>query len=148
MITLPSQSAREVILRYSVYFPASFDWVKGGKLPGLFGGTAGTYGCSGGNQDARDICWSARLMWRAGGKGEVYTYLPQTAVNDAACIASGAGAYCKDAAYGLSFGRGNFNWNAGGWNTIEERVRLNTPGQADGASRDACMLLPFCRSPH
>jgi len=71
-------------------------------------------------------------MWRAGGKGEVYTYLPQTAANDAACSASGAGAYCKDAAYGLSFGRGNFYWNAGGWNTIEERVRLNTPGQADG----------------
>lgn len=32
--------ARNVTLEYQVYFPADFDFVKGGKLPGLYGGGA------------------------------------------------------------------------------------------------------------
>ena len=59
--------ARNVTLEYSVFFPADFDWVKGGKLPGLFGGHTG---CSGG-ASARD-CFSTRLMWRPQGVGELY----------------------------------------------------------------------------
>lgn len=59
--------ARNVTLAYSVFFPADFDWVKGGKLPGLFGGHTG---CSGG-ASARD-CFSTRLMWRPQGVGELY----------------------------------------------------------------------------
>lgn len=107
------------------------------------------------------MCWSARLMWRADGAGEVYvrsfvafcnpfdqrdtaltqfqhslpqTYFPLTDANTAACEASGNGAYCDDATYGLSFGRKNFYWNSGSWNTVQERVKLNTPGKLDGAS--------------
>ena len=64
---LDLMAAHNVTLDYSVFFPADFDWVKGGKLPGLYGGHKG---CSGGN-DAK-TCWSTRLMWREGGKGEVY----------------------------------------------------------------------------
>lgn len=59
--------ARNVTLEYSVFFPADFNWVKGGKLPGLFGGHMG---CSGG-ASARD-CFSTRLMWRPQGVGELY----------------------------------------------------------------------------
>jgi hypothetical protein len=39
-------TARNVSLQYSVYFPSDFDFVKGGKLPGMYGGHKG---CSGGN---------------------------------------------------------------------------------------------------
>jgi len=39
-------TARNVSMEYSVYFPSDFDFVKGGKLPGLYGGHKG---CSGGN---------------------------------------------------------------------------------------------------
>jgi len=39
-------TARNVTLQYSVYFPSDFDFVKGGKLPGMYGGHKG---CSGGN---------------------------------------------------------------------------------------------------
>ena len=42
---------------YKVFFPAGFDFVKGGKLPGLF---AGRPGCSGGA--ARKDCFSTRFM--------------------------------------------------------------------------------------
>lgn len=61
------------------------------------------------------------------------TYFPLTDANTAACEASGNGAYCDDATYGLSFGRKNFYWNSGSWNTVQERVKLNTPGKQDGA---------------
>jgi len=60
-------NARNVTLAYSVFFPVDFDWVKGGKLPGLYGGHIG---CSGGDK-ALD-CFSTRLMWRQNGAGEVY----------------------------------------------------------------------------
>ena len=32
------RGANNVTLEYSVYFPSDFDFVKGGKLPGLYGG--------------------------------------------------------------------------------------------------------------
>ena len=64
---LDLQHARSATFAYSVFFPSDFDWVKGGKLPGLYGGRTG---CSGG--DAADDCFSTRLMWRRGGAGELY----------------------------------------------------------------------------
>ena len=59
--------------RFSVQlmFGSEFDFVKGGKLPGLYGG--GT-SCSGGAESER--CFSTRFMWRRDGDGEVYGYLP------------------------------------------------------------------------
>jgi hypothetical protein len=97
-------------LRYDVRFPVGFDFVKGGKLPGLFGGRVnngrhipdGTNGLS------------TRYMWRAGGDGEVYAYLPTS----------------KE--HGTSLGRGNWRFTPGTWHRIEQRVELNHPGRADG----------------
>ena len=64
---LDLRHARSVTFAYSVFFPSDFEWVKGGKLPGLYGGRTG---CSGG--DAADDCFSTRMMWRKGGAGELY----------------------------------------------------------------------------
>lgn len=71
-------SATEVTLSYSVYFSDGFDFVKGGKLPGLYGGASEdeAKSCSGGRQDNRGRCFSARLMWRKDGMGEFYNYFP------------------------------------------------------------------------
>ncbi len=66
------RNARSVTFAYSVFFPSDFDWVKGGKLPGLYGGRTG---CSGG--DAADDCFSTRLMWRTRGAGELYLVRPR-----------------------------------------------------------------------
>ena len=68
---LDLRHARSVTFAYSVFFPSDFEWVKGGKLPGLYGGRTG---CSGG--DAADDCFSTRMMWRKGGAGELYLVRP------------------------------------------------------------------------
>ena len=68
---LDISKANNVTLEYKVFFPSDFDWVKGGKLPGLYGGHTR---CSGGNP-ALD-CFSTRMMWRAGGAGELYLVKP------------------------------------------------------------------------
>jgi hypothetical protein len=64
---LDLSSAQNVSMSYSVFFPADFDWVLAGKLPGIYGGHET---CSGGD-DALS-CFSTRLMWREGGMGELY----------------------------------------------------------------------------
>lgn len=58
-------------LRYTVLFSKDFDWVKGGKLPGLCGGPDNV---SGGRPANGTNGFSARLMWRADGRGEAYVY--------------------------------------------------------------------------
>lgn len=58
-------------LRYTVRFSKDFDWVKGGKLPGLCGGPDNV---SGGRPANGTNGFSARLMWRAEGRGEAYVY--------------------------------------------------------------------------
>lgn len=64
---LDLSSAKNISMEYSVFFPADFNFVQGGKLPGIYGGHDG---CSGGD-DALE-CFSTRLMWRAKGLGELY----------------------------------------------------------------------------
>jgi len=58
-------------LSYTVRFGKGFDWVKGGKLPGLCGGPANV---SGGRPADGTNGFSARLMWRKQGRGEAYLY--------------------------------------------------------------------------
>lgn len=56
---------------YTVRFGGRFDWVKGGKLPGLCGGPGNV---SGGRPADGTNGFSARLMWRKEGRGEAYLY--------------------------------------------------------------------------
>ncbi len=103
----------EAYLRYFVRFEKGFDFVKGGKLPGLYGGrvTSGRKIPDGTNG------FSTRYMWRAGGAGEVYAYLPTSV------------------AHGTSLGRGSWVWPTDVWTEVQQQVTLNHPGQADGAVR-------------
>ncbi|KAJ3821635.1 hypothetical protein F5880DRAFT_1580610 [Lentinula raphanica] len=123
-VPLDITQARNVTLEYSVFFPEEFDWVLGGKLPGLYGGHQG---CSGG--DAALDCFSTRLMWRSDGKGELYLYAPKDKQTESLC--NNSQSVC-DAAYGLSIGRGSFVFAPGNWTTVRQTVTLNTPGQQDG----------------
>lgn len=99
-------------LRYYVRFGEQFDFVKGGKLPGLFGGTQ----ASGGKKPDGTNGLSTRYMWRRQGDGELYAYL-----------------FGHDDPYGVSIGRGKWRFQPGKWHCLEQRVQLNTPGKADGA---------------
>ena len=67
--TTDGSSFNTMMVTYEVAFDAGFDWVKGGKLPGLRGGLNSS-GCSGGNKSNGLDCFSSRIMWRADGLGE------------------------------------------------------------------------------
>jgi hypothetical protein len=104
--------ATDASLSYDVRFPEGFDWVKGGKLPGLYGGVE-PY--SGGGHNPHG--WSARLMWREDGVAEIYTYIADTR------------------GYGEDLGRAgaSAHFHADGkWHHVQLNVHLNTPGHADG----------------
>ncbi|KAG8932755.1 hypothetical protein FRC01_012517 [Tulasnella sp. 417] len=133
---LDLDKAREISFGYSVKFSSGYDWNKGGKLPGVYGGededTAAT--CSGGRHDSG--CFSCRFMFRASGAGELYLYLPPDLNRDNLCGDDGYGE-CRDASdngktYGASIGTGLFKFKAGGWTALRQVVHLNTPGKRDG----------------
>lgn len=97
-------------LSYHVYFSKDFEFVKGGKLPGLFGGK----GNSGGDIPNGTDGFSTRLMWRRKGSGEVYAYLPTSRK------------------HGTSIGRGQWQFRPGTWHHIEQQVDLNQASRKDG----------------
>ena len=110
LFTSPRNQLR---LSYHVKFAEEFDFVKGGKLPGLFGGT----GASGGSTPDGADGFSVRLMWRRDGQGEVYAYLPTSE------------------SYGTSIERGAWQFQPGVWYKLEQEIVLNTPEEADGEIR-------------
>ncbi|KAJ7220524.1 hypothetical protein GGX14DRAFT_354603 [Mycena pura] len=132
---LDMTTAKELTFGYSVFFEKGFQFNKGGKLPGIYGGDDAetAISCSGGRRATN--CYSARLMWRTDGAGELYTYLPDSAVkgfaaNKAVCDIPPL-SECNPT-YGASVGRGSFKFPTGEWITVAQRVRLNDVGQANG----------------
>jgi len=126
------ESATEALFSYRVMFEEGWEWMKGGKLPGLFGGVGDlSYRCSGGRQDERCQCFSLRLMWRTAGKGEIYAYIPLNDTNRDRLLEVPPESH-ENSEYGFSVGRGAFKFPKGAWTAIAERVKLNTVGQADG----------------
>jgi len=117
---------QSMLLSYEVAFDFGFDWVKGGKLPGLRGGPDPN-NCSGGNQATGTNCFSSRVMWRTNGAGEgesvlylgvgvlvltwrcakVYAYVPR---DNNICKATGI--QCNDE-FGISINRGSFTFSSG-----------------------------------
>ncbi|KAI0305605.1 hypothetical protein B0F90DRAFT_1808822 [Multifurca ochricompacta] len=115
-----SSPFQSMMVSYEVAFDTGFDWVKGGKLPGLRGGPDPN-NCSGGNQANGTNCFSSRLMWRKNGAGEVYSYVPRP--NN---ICGESGVQCNDQ-FGISLSRGSFTFSSGQWNRVTLLVRLNNP---------------------
>ncbi|KAG5219698.1 polysaccharide lyase family protein [Salix suchowensis] len=107
------ENAKEITLGYRVFFQKGFDWVKGGKLPGVYGGDSDdeAISCSGGRRSTK--CFSARLMWRSGGQGEFYTYLPPYTISEFSANkkqCSVAPQSDCNPTYGASVGRGAFHF--------------------------------------
>ena len=100
-------------LSYSLWFPPDYDFVKGGKLPGIFGGT----GPSGGKKVTGKNGFSTRFMWRRDGRGEVYAYIIG---NDRR---------------GISLDRGAWRFEPGVWTSLAQEVILNSPDKSDGKVR-------------
>jgi hypothetical protein len=110
-------AAPALYLSYYIKFPAGFDFGRGGKLPGLYGGTIGAE--SGGHHGAG---FSTRYMWRdhevsgsvsgcsrSAPCAEVYLYSPQSTHG-----------------YGQDLG-GQWQWQGDGrWHMVEQRVDRST----------------------
>ncbi|KAG0004525.1 hypothetical protein BGZ80_003405 [Entomortierella chlamydospora] len=115
-----STSFEKMMVSYDVLFPSGFNWVLGGKLPGVYGG-APYDGCSGGAQSTGSNCLTMRYMWRSNGIGEVYAYIP---TNSNFC--SNSAVLCNDQ-YGKSIGRGQIYFTQGTWNHLDMVMELNKP---------------------
>jgi hypothetical protein len=137
---IPAQD--EAYLSYRIWFPADYEFDTQGKLPGLQGVVPGgspwlannSITCTSGPYKGKDCHddrqFGARTMWKNGG---MITYLNVVAIgtkdHDAQRTASGDN---------YSFSTKYTNANGAdlklrpGWNTIEQHVKLNTPGQSNG----------------
>ena len=108
----------ELYVAYDIRFAVGFDFVKGGKLPGLCGADVNQEprtGCNtGGGYPTGYDGWSARGMWRANGELENYVY-----------HASQRNYYGDDEFW-------NVTATPGVWHRVEHRVVLNTPGLKNG----------------
>lgn len=113
-------SLNKCTVEYQVMFPLGFDFVRGGKLPGLSGGTSP----GGGKKSDGSDGFSARIMWRE--RGEIFQYmywmerapdkhwgddLPWTDVNG---------------------DKEPFKFIPGKWHTLKTEITMNTPGERDG----------------
>ncbi|SCV73324.1 BQ2448_7250 [Microbotryum intermedium] len=124
-------SSRCLNLKYQdkfeqVAFDPGFNFMLGGKLPGLYGG-ATTGECTGGNRQFS--CFSTRFMWRSKGVGEVYAYIPTYPH-----LCNQSDISCPDD-YGIQISLGAFNFTTGGQAPGSARIALvgmNTPPLANG----------------
>jgi hypothetical protein len=131
-------STEGATLEYEVKFPYDFEWVKGGKLPGLMGGASNGIGCGGGNRDFD--CFSYRIMWRREGYGEAYIYAPFPSLDPSFCLnlppceGSQPEKACNkcEGDSGYSIGRASFQFNRDSWNKMKLQMRLNTIGFSNG----------------
>ena len=96
---------------YKIKFAHNFDFVKGGKLPGIAGGTANTSGNKPNGSDG----WSVRMMWSRDGKLVQYVYHPD-----------------QKRSFGDAFEWKMLPLKINEWHTIKTRVRMNTPGKRNG----------------
>lgn len=115
---------------YNFKTSPQFDSVKGGKIPGLCGGTCPSGGAQttnaprlgdGGNNPAgKAIGWSGRNMWQTGGHLIQYFYHP----NQTSQYGPG---------YSYRYASGDRTYiNDNKWHSIEHYVKMNTPGKTDG----------------
>ncbi len=109
-----NHSYNEAYISYSIKFSENFDFVKGGKLPGLAGGSAP----SGGNASTGTNGWSGRIMWRSDGRIVQYMYYPDM-----------SGTYGEDFPWDIDKEH-YFKPNI--WYKIKNHFVMNTPGKNDG----------------
>jgi len=70
-------------------------------------------------------------LYRQGGSGEIYAYMPEFEKNSKELLAVPPKSYGNHQ-FGFSVGRGAFVFSPGRWVTIAERVKLNDPGEENG----------------
>ncbi len=112
-----NESYDAVELRFDVMFEKGFDFVRGGKLPGLFGGEGNT----GGNKPTGHDGFSARMMWREDGQAVQYLYYPDQ-----------PGRYGHQIPWLQATTGEPVRFIPGQWHTVVHQVKINTPNKRDG----------------
>ena len=99
---------------YEVLFPLGFDWVKSGKLPGIYAGSVTDFAPSRPPNGTNGA--TVRPLWRPGGTVKLYVWdmRPDPAVGG----------------YGREFSGTGIRWPSGRWASVRLDVALNTPGAA------------------
>jgi hypothetical protein len=122
----------ELVLKYRVRFGDGFDFVRGGKLPGLAGGSAPT----GSTQANGTNGWTGRMMWRTDFEG--VSGQPEQLVSDAISYAKYTDSGFdqdgrqEDKLYWTDANQSRTVINSGVWYEITQRVKMNTPGERNG----------------
>lgn len=105
-----ARSVEEATLSFDVRFGENFEWVKGGKLHGL----GPQYPVTGGDPREPNK-WSARVMFKRGGRSMSYLY---------------------EQGVGEKYGVGDISlfpvFKKGVWQRVTMLVKLNSPENADG----------------
>ncbi len=105
----PLVASDELYYQVKVYFNHDFEWVKTGKLTGLAGGSIP----AGGEPDPNGL--SCRFLWKTDGGAALYLYHSEQ-----------TGTYGDVLPLSASFKKS-------AWQTLRMRVKLNTPGVANGS---------------
>jgi hypothetical protein len=111
--------------QYKVFFKTRFNWVKGGKLPGLWIGERGANGGTNITDGA-----SVRMMWRRNGEAEVYIYA-QKQLTEFYQLPG----YVGNNDYGVSLWRGLLNFKTNQWNNVTIYIENNTGENYNGLLR-------------
>ena len=129
--------ARAVTFGYRIFFPDTYDFRSGGKLPGL---KVGAGAASGGDWSPGAATF--RVMWRTDGAATAYVYYAKPESADPNSVADQVPAYAKIAVPTGTAGHSVWQegkvadalprFKRGAWNDVSIAIRVNSPGQADG----------------
>lgn len=107
-----SGSREELYFSYDIRFKPGFQWVLGGKIPGLTGGHVES-----GTLPEFTDGFSVRMMWKENGKLVFYVYHHDQSI-----------------VYGSSHGWGDFQFTTGQWYNITFRLVLNKVQNGSGVN--------------
>jgi len=128
----------EYTVEYKVRISREFDYVRGGKLPGLVGGA----NPRGGMREKESAGFSARIMWRELGALCQYVYFDELSERKHGknllwtSDKKGSSLITEEIWKQLQESRTKINsveyLTSDTWHTMRTRIKMNTPGQDDG----------------
>ncbi len=118
----------ELYFSYKIRFDDNFDFVRGGKLPGLCGGECN----SGGDPPDGTDGWSARMMWRTNGSSGSPTNGDKANIVQYLYYPDQPGTFAEDMRWDDTTPTDWKSFDSDVWYQLQHRIVMNTPGSSDG----------------